>query len=125
MTVPTTAQLRIMRRSLLWRLHFWAALIASPFALLACATGLLYAFTPQIEGALYRSLDVVQPAARRLPLDDAVAAAQRSVPEGFVLQSVIPTACEWPSCLLRRVPRTARPPRRRPAATAMPTMRVM
>ena len=116
MTVPTTAQLRIMRRSLLWRLHFWAALIASPFALLACATGLLYAFTPQIEGALYRSLDVVQPAARRLPLDDAVAAAQRSVPEGIVLQSVIPALQAHDSVRVAFVPPAPGAANRSPAA---------
>ena len=79
-----------MRRNLLWRIHLWAALIASPFAVVACLTGLLYAFTPQIEKAMYGRLDRVTVAAHRLPLDDAVAAARRAAPPGSVLQSVVP-----------------------------------
>ena len=31
------ARLRAQRRSLMWRIHFWAALIASPFAVVAAA----------------------------------------------------------------------------------------
>ena len=79
-----------MRRTLLWRIHLWAALIASPFAVVACLTGLLYAFTPQIEKALYGRLDRVAPAERRLPLDEAVAAARLVPPAGSVLHSVVP-----------------------------------
>jgi uncharacterized iron-regulated membrane protein len=79
-----------MRRTLLWRIHLWAALIASPFAVVACLTGLLYAFTPQIEKALYGRLDRVAPSERRLPLDEAVAAARLVAPPGFVLHSVVP-----------------------------------
>jgi uncharacterized iron-regulated membrane protein len=87
---PGPAQLRLMRRNLLWRLHLWAALIASPFALVACLTGLLYAFTPQIEKVLYHRLDSVVPTGQRLPLDEAVAAARRVAPSGSVLHSVVP-----------------------------------
>lgn len=83
-----------MRRSALWRLHFWAALIASPFVLLACLTGLLYVFTPQIEGVLHRHLDVVAPGPQRLALDDSVAAARRAAPDGLVLHSVMPALAE-------------------------------
>ena len=36
---PFPAALRAQRRSLLWRIHFWAALIASPVALLAALSG--------------------------------------------------------------------------------------
>jgi len=79
-----------MRRSLLWRIHLWAALIASPFAVVACLTGLLYAFTPQIEKALHGRLDRVAPGERHLPLDAAVAAARRVAPPGTVLHSVVP-----------------------------------
>jgi uncharacterized iron-regulated membrane protein len=75
---------------LLWRIHLWAALIASPFAAVACLTGLLYVFTPQIERAMHGRLDRVALAAQRLPLDDAVAAARQVAPSGFVLHSVVP-----------------------------------
>lgn len=84
------APLKARRRSLLWRLHFWSALIASPFVLVACLTGLLYVFTPQIERALHGHLDTVVPQAESRPLDEAVAAAQNVVPEDWVLHSVIP-----------------------------------
>ncbi|WP_428668758.1 PepSY-associated TM helix domain-containing protein [Reyranella sp.] len=90
MNKPTPAQVRHIRRTLLWRIHLWAALIASPFAVVACLTGLLYAFTPQIEKSLYGRLDRVAPAERRLPLDEAVAAARLVAPSGFVLHSVVP-----------------------------------
>lgn len=89
MTTPL-APLKARRRSLLWRLHFWSALIASPFVLVACLTGLLYVFTPQIERALHGHLDTVVPQAESRPLDEAVAAAQNVVPENWVLHSVIP-----------------------------------
>ena len=78
------------RKSLFWRIHFWAAVIASPFALIAALTGILYIFTPQIEAVLYDRLDHVAPAGAMHPLDDAVAAARVAAPSGWVLQSVTP-----------------------------------
>lgn len=78
------------RKSLFWRIHFWAALIASPFALIATLTGILYIFTPQIEAVLYDRLDHVMPAGAMRPLDDAVAAAKLAAPAGWALQSVLP-----------------------------------
>ena len=90
MSTPSLAQVHAHRRSLLWRLHFWSALIASPFVLVACLTGLLYVFTPQIERAWHGHLDTVQPQPQARPLDDAVAAARQAAPEGWNLHSVIP-----------------------------------
>jgi uncharacterized iron-regulated membrane protein len=87
---PNPAALRSQRRSLLWRIHFWAALIATPFGLLAAITGILYIFTPQIEGVLYSHLDKVSPAASALPLDDSVAAAHKAAPAGWTLHSLVP-----------------------------------
>lgn len=78
------------RKSLFWRIHFWAALIASPFSLIAALTGILYIFTPQIEAELYSELDYVAPASAMRPLDDAVAAATAAAPAGWVLQSIVP-----------------------------------
>lgn len=90
---PTTG-LAARRRSLFWRIHFWAALIASPFALVATLTGALYIFTPQIEAGLYGHLERVTPppGAAMLPLDAAVAAARKAVPDALAVQSVIPPA---------------------------------
>lgn len=87
---PVTLSAR--RRSLFWRIHFWAALIASPFALVAVLTGMLYIFTPQIEAALYGQLERVAPQGARLPLDAAVDAARRVAPAGFEVQAVTPPA---------------------------------
>jgi uncharacterized iron-regulated membrane protein len=81
-----------LRRSLFWRIHFWAALIASPFVLVATLTGLLYIFTPQIEAHLYHDLERVTPLGRRLPLDSAVDAARRALPAGYEVQAVVPPA---------------------------------
>ena len=78
------------RKSLYWRIHFWAALIATPFALLATLTGMLYVFTPQIEAALYGHLDHVAPQRAMLPLDAAVAAAEKAAPQGWTVQNVVP-----------------------------------
>lgn len=124
-TAMTTGQVRLLRRSALWRLHFWAALIASPFLVLACLTGLLYVFTPQIEGMLYRHLDVVQPLPQRLTLDEAVAAARRGAPEGLVLHSVLPALGARDSVRVAFVPassggsnRRSSPPARGPESHA-------
>ncbi len=78
------------RRSILWRIHFWAALIASPFLLVAALTGILYIFTPQIEALQLGWLDQVEPAGAMRPLDEAVAAASAAAPAGWRLQSVQP-----------------------------------
>lgn len=78
------------RRSLFWRVHFWAALIASPFALIAALTGILYIFTPQVEQILYAHLDHVQPAGEMRTLDAAIDAARRAMPSGSTLRSVVP-----------------------------------
>ncbi len=78
------------RRSLYWRIHFWAALIASPFALLATLTGILYIFTPNIEAVLYDKLDHVVPASSMRSLDESITAAKIAAPVGWILHSVVP-----------------------------------
>jgi len=87
-----SVSMRAQRRSLFWRVHFWAALIASPFALVATLTGLLYIFTPQIEARLYGQLERVAPQGARLPLDAAVHAAMNAAPAGLEVQAVVPPA---------------------------------
>jgi uncharacterized iron-regulated membrane protein len=82
--------LRARRRSLYLRVHCWAALIASPFLLLATLTGLLYVFVPQVEARLYGGLDQVTARGAMLPLDRSVQAAQAVAPAGLALRSVLP-----------------------------------
>ena len=81
---------RTRRRSLLWRIHAWAALIASPFALAAALSGMLYVFTPQLEAMLHGHLDKVVPVGAARPLDASVQLAIQSAPEGWVVHSVLP-----------------------------------
>lgn len=90
MTTTTPQQVTACRRSLLWRLHLWAAIFASPFALIACLTGLLYVFTPQIERALHGHLDTVTPLGQQRPLDELVQTAREVAPQGWTLHSVMP-----------------------------------
>ncbi len=110
----TTAQ----RRSLLWRIHFWAALISSPFALAAALTGMLYALTPQIEAQLYGHLDTVVAQGQPLPLDKLVSTATQAAPHGWVLQSVMPPARPSDSVKVAFVPPAAAA---KPAAAEHPT----
>jgi len=91
-TIHAGPSLGARRRSLFWRIHFWAALIASPFALVATLTGLLYIFTPQIEARLYGDLERVAPGGQALALDTLVDAARRAAPAGFEVQAVVPPA---------------------------------
>jgi uncharacterized iron-regulated membrane protein len=108
-TSVSFAPIQARRRSLLWRLHFWSALIASPFAVIAAGTGLLYVFTPQIESALYAHLDTVTPQAQAKPLDDAVNAAQQAMPAGWTLHSVSPAQDADDSVKLAFMPPMAMP----------------
>lgn len=88
-THPMPPSLKGARTAMLWRIHWWAALVSTPFALIATLTGILYIFTPQVEQALYSQLDRVAPAVSARPLDELVAAAQRAAPAGAALHSVV------------------------------------
>ena len=83
-------KLMLQRRSLLWRIHFWAAVMATPFLIVAILTGLLYAISPQIESYLYGKLDTVDPQITARPLDEAIYAAIQAAPTNWGLYSVIP-----------------------------------
>lgn len=75
---------------LLWRIHFWAGLIATPIVLFAAFTGLLYVFTPQIEAWRYADVDHVAVTGPALPLDAQLAAAQADQPHGKP-HNIVPT----------------------------------
>lgn len=78
-------------RTLLWRLHGLAALLALPFLLIATVTGLIYLPTPQIEAWQGRALLQVAPG-RVQNLDQLVAGAQAAAPAGLRLRHVSPPA---------------------------------
>lgn len=90
MSTNSPQTLLAQRKSLFWRIHFWSALIASPFALVAAFTGILYIFSPQVEDYLHGHLDNVTVAGKRLPLDASVDAALAAAPVGYKLRNVVP-----------------------------------
>lgn len=94
-----------LRKSLLARIHFWAALIASPFAVLACLSGLLYVFTPQIESALYQHIETVQPQVQQgLELDLLLEKARLAAGPDLRLQNFAPPPSANAALKLQFVP---------------------
>ncbi|MFD2414916.1 PepSY domain-containing protein [Amycolatopsis pigmentata] len=70
--------------SLVWmlarRVHFLAGLAVAPFTVVLCLTGLVYAFTPQIDNLLYSHelfVDRADRAAHSLPCTWAISGASR------------------------------------------------
>jgi uncharacterized iron-regulated membrane protein len=79
-------------RPLLVRLHFYAGVLAAPFVFLACLTGMIYVFNPQLDRLMEPELLVVHDAGRpALPLGEQVARAVAAAP-GLNLVSVVPQA---------------------------------
>ncbi len=69
-------------RALALRLHFYAGVLVAPFIAVAAITGLLYAYTPQLEQWLYADQLRVEQQGHRIPLSLQVEAAQEAHPEG-------------------------------------------
>lgn len=69
-------------RALLLRLHFYAGVLVAPFIAVAALTGLLYAFTPQLEQWLYADQLHVEDQGQPLPVSMQVEAARQAHPEG-------------------------------------------
>jgi uncharacterized iron-regulated membrane protein len=78
------------RRALLWRVHGLAAMLATPFLLVAAITGLVYVPAPQIDAWQLALLERSSGASQAVrPLDELVAAASAAAP-GRALRSVRP-----------------------------------
>ena len=88
---PTRAETsRGQWRPLLVRMHFYAGVLVAPFIFLACLTGAIYIFNPQIDRLMEPGLLVVEhPGKTALPLNDQVAKALAARP-GLNLVSVVP-----------------------------------
>lgn len=104
MTSCDSSSVLAARKSLFWRIHLWSALVATPFALAALMTGILYIFTPQIEATLYGGLDRVIPSGALQALDNAVAAAAKAAPPGWTVHSLIPAYAAGDSVRVNFVP---------------------
>ena len=92
-THPTAPTGWAALRPLVLRLHFYAGVLVAPFLAIACLTGLIYVFSPQLSDAVYADELLVGPhAGPARPLDEQVAAALAAHPEG-TLDSL---ACQGP-----------------------------
>ncbi len=79
-------------RPLLLRLHFYGGLLAGPFLLVAVLTGLLYTFTPQLDGIVFRhevTVDGYAPHVRSLA--EQIAAARQVYPDATITSVKPPT----------------------------------
>lgn len=73
------------------RVHFLAGLAVAPFLAVLALTGLLYAFTPQINDVLYGDeLYVDAPGGSSKPLTELVGAALAAHPDGELKSVIVP-----------------------------------
>lgn len=78
---PAQKQKRPRWNPLLVRMHFYAGVVVAPFVFLACLTGLIYVFNPQIDRLMEPGILVAEPATGTpLPLNQQVAAAVAAQP---------------------------------------------
>ena len=78
-------------RPLVLRLHFYAGVFVAPFLVIACLTGLVYVFSPQLSDLVYADELFAAPhTGPARSLDDQVAAAVAAHPEGTVNSLVVP-----------------------------------
>jgi len=91
---PTTTPARsgwAALRPLVLRLHFYAGVFVAPFLVIACLTGLVYVFSPQLSDLVYADELFAAPhTGPARSLDDQVAAAVAAHPEGTVGSLVVP-----------------------------------
>jgi uncharacterized iron-regulated membrane protein len=71
-------------RPLIFQLHLWSALIVGTVLLFVALTGACMVFRPELDPVFNRGLFSVAPGGPPRPLDELVAAAQRSHPEAKV-----------------------------------------
>lgn len=88
---PTKPRPRRALSALARRVHFLAGLAVAPFLAVLALTGLLYAFTPQINDVLYGDkLYVEATAGPARPLTEQVDAALAAHPDGEVTSVIVP-----------------------------------
>lgn len=76
---------------LVWRWHFWAGLLLSPFLMVVALTGAIYVFKDDIEDQRRSHLVYVHVASSELrPLDEQVASVRRQFPDARIGLITIP-----------------------------------
>ncbi|MEU8892577.1 PepSY domain-containing protein [Streptomyces sp. NPDC048442] len=92
-------------RALLARLHFYAGVFVAPFLLVAALTGLVYAFTPQLDQLVYGDqLRVERVGGEPRPLAEQIAAARTAHPEGTLASVITPPEPEDTTRVVLSVP---------------------
>jgi uncharacterized iron-regulated membrane protein len=76
----TTASPR--RYRLIWRWHFYAGLIVSPFLLILSVTGAIYLFNDELNDLIYPAQRFVAPHAHSVPVSQMIRAALAAHPGG-------------------------------------------
>ncbi|WP_462379670.1 PepSY-associated TM helix domain-containing protein [Pseudomonas sp. Marseille-QA0892] len=76
--------------SLLVRLHFYIGLFVGPFLLVAAASGVVYALSPQLEPMLYRHALYTESQGKSLPLSKQVEAAEHYLQHDGTLFAIRP-----------------------------------
>lgn len=78
-------------RPLLVRMHFYAGVLVAPFIFLACLTGAIYVFNPQIDRYSEHHLIAASADGRTaVPLNDQVRTAISDTPSNYKVASVVP-----------------------------------
>ncbi len=78
-------------RPVLWRLHFFTGFLAAPVVVWLCLSGILFAWHPQIESAIYDEALTATSNGERRPMSEQVAAATTAYP-GYEVVQVSPAA---------------------------------
>lgn len=72
-------------RPLLWRLHFFGGFFAAPIAVWLAITGILFAWSPQIESTLHDDKLTTSSEGESLPLSEQVEAVREAHPDSQVI----------------------------------------
>lgn len=86
---------RAAARPLLWRLHFFGGLLAAPIVVSLAVTGIMYAWSPQIEQVMYSEALTATTQGPAEPLSVQVDAALATHP-GWEVLEVTPAAPGYP-----------------------------
>src|SRR5690348_16295868 len=68
---------------IVWRWHFYAGMFIAPVAIVVSATGALWIFKDELEGALHPGVVYVEPASERATYEQQFAAVRAAVGPGY------------------------------------------
>lgn len=77
-----------------WRWHFYAGLISIPVIALLCTTGIVWLFSPQIDGLIYGHARNVEPGRERISYTQQEKIVRAAYPGGTVSRMAPPVAAD-------------------------------